>query len=500
MKYRIKFNTSVIVFIFVLFIQGISNISAQEKSYNTKPYNFVASEIMSNKIVMVGENGCLHHYNLFPYITLSNIIKCWNNEAKEENIHNRTLTLIMEKSPSAVKLIQQYIDNDDLNPFLDKHYDVYSLEDLYLFYKLRELGKEIRNNGNMFKIVGFEIDERYKDERFFTTTDEERRIFYGRDRDSLLYANMKAYIKSNPEKNIVLDYGNAHLDEEYGQMTEPTKTYDGKGYFLAHYLRKEFGEKFVTIDQSFIDENVAFNYGNDLAYLKDKNFLIKKEDTLFVGKIPFTQLKSDFIIIKHDGLVGPHFIRDIFSRNTLIRDYNKVSEFEILSKKYNQAFSLKQSEVNNALVSLTLQSIKLITGTEFPSVKDFKSYIDSTENYFYHDRILKEEFSNELLAGLQNNPNDRDYRYMLFSLGLSPWIYLNSNLNPTKEQWDNNYWKNVPSNMNYFDYVGLFWFGNSSEKLRAKKYLSDFTNKDFTEPAEYLEWYYKNKFNYNFEL
>ena len=89
----------------------------------------MASEILQNKIVMLGENGAIDHSNLFPHITFINIIKSWNNKVKENNIHNKTLTLVIEKSPSVIKLIQHYIDTDDVDPFLISHGDMYSLED-----------------------------------------------------------------------------------------------------------------------------------------------------------------------------------------------------------------------------------------------------------------------------------------------------------------------------------------------------------------------------------
>jgi hypothetical protein len=383
---------------------------------------------------------------------------------------------------------------------------MYSLEDLYLYYKLRGLNKEIKESKNNLKIVGFEIDERYEDEYFFKKAGEERNTFFGRDRDrdSLLYENINTYVLNNPNDNILIYYGGAHLLEEYMPKTSPTKTYDGKGYYLAYYLRKEFKNKLVTVDQSpmdrsFSDGNETFNYGNDLIYLRDKNFLVAKEDSLFAGKIPFVYKNADFIIVKHDGLVGPHFIRNIFSRNTLVRDYNKLVDFEKLSKKYKQAFSLKLSEVKNPLVSLTLESIKLITGKEFDSIIDYKSYLDSTDNNAYHDRILTKGFSDELLSYLKDNPPHYNYRFMLYSLGLTASIVYSQG-SPPVDIWNNNLWKNALPNMNYFDYVGLFWLGTSSEKGKAKKFLMDFTHQDFAEGADYLEWYYKNKYNYNFEL
>ena len=152
-NFRIIFS----VFLFILLVQGISNLSAEEKTYNLKPYDFVASEILQNKIVILGENGAIDHSNLFPQITFINIIKSWNDKAKEKNIRNKTLTLIIEKSPSAVKLIQHYIDTDDLNPFLIRHGDMYSMEDLYLYYRLRELNKEIKANKIILKLLGLKL-------------------------------------------------------------------------------------------------------------------------------------------------------------------------------------------------------------------------------------------------------------------------------------------------------------------------------------------------------
>jgi hypothetical protein len=217
-----------------------------------------------------------------------------------------------------------------------------------------------------------------------------------------------------------------------------------------------------------------------------------------VNLLHLIDLKSDFIIIKHDGFVGPHFIKNIFSRNTLLRDYYQIIEFEALSKKYGQSFSLKLAEVKNPLIFDPLESIKLITGKEFDSIEGYKHFLDSTDNIFYHDRLLTDEFSDELLS-IFHNSTFQNYKKLLFSLGL-PSTIMWSQGTPPAEVWKWDLWNNAKSKMNYFDYVGLYWFGNSVEKEKAKTFLQDFTKHDYTEAGEYLDWYYKNKFNYDFDL
>jgi len=488
----------IILFVLLQLIFLSSNISAEEKTYNTKPYEFVASEILQNKIVMLGENGALGHRNLFPYITTINIIDSWNNQLKQNNIHNRTLNLIVEKSPSMVKLIQQYIDKNDLTPFLNRVGNFYSLEDLYYCYKLKELNEKIKESKNKLKLVGFETDESYDNEYSYKYSKDETDFFFAKERDSLLFEDINSFVKKNPEDNFLIFYGSAHLVEEYVPKVNPTEKNDGKGYYLGHYLRNEFKDKFVTVDQSFLLKE-DMNFINKTDYLKDKNFIVEKSDSIFLGKVPFTELKSDFTIIRHDGLVGPHLIRNVFSKNTLERNLTYLIEFEKLSNKYKKNFSLKYSENENILLRWIIQSMKLITGKEFNSIEEYKNYLSSTENKFYHNRIWDENFSTELLMQLKNNPQDREYRLTLYNLGTSYLLYLNQNIIPTEEEWKNIIWKEAQPHLNYFDYVGLFWLGTEFEKEKAKEFLTEFTKESYSEAAEYLEWYYKNKYNYNFE-
>lgn len=481
----------------VFWAHNITNLKGEEKNYNTNPYGFVASEITQNKIVMLGENGAVDHYNLFPHITFLNIIKSWNNIVQKENLHNKTLTLIIEKSPSAVKLIQKCMDDNDLNPFVEKECLIYSLEDLYLFSRLGELKKEIQSNGNKLKIVGFEIDERYDNEWFFKKSNEERSNFTGTERDSLLYENISSYIKVNPDENILINYGKAHLCDEYYQRTFPPDIY-GKGHCFAYYLRRDLKDKFVTIDQTFIEDPFFENRSN-LSYLRKVNFLVEKGDTVFLNQIRYSRLITDYTIIKHDGLVGPHFIRNIFSRNTLLLNNNLLYEFEGFSKKYNKKLSLQPKENQNPLVALLLQSIILITGKNFNSIPEYSAYLDSTKNEFYHIRISKEEFSKELFTYLKNNPEDNEFRFMLYCIGMIPNIYFSVGI-PPEELWDKDLWKSTRVNMNYFDYVGLLWLGTDGEKMKAKEFLTGYTKENYSDAPQYLEWYYKNKYNYNFDL
>jgi hypothetical protein len=488
---------AVLIILSVFWAHIYVNLKGEEKKYNTDPYGFAASQVLQDKVVMLGENGAVDHYNLFPHITFLNVIRSWKNSVQKENIRNKTLTLIIEKSPSAVKLIQKIIDENDLKPFVEKFSLIYSLEDLYLFTKLSEIKKEIETTGNHLKIVGFEIDERYEDEWFFKKSEEEMTHFVGTERDSLLYENMSSYIKSNPEENILINYGKAHLCDEYFQNTFPPDFY-GKGHCFAYYLRRDLKDKFVTIDQTFV-EYPFFENKNDLSFLKTKNFLVQKGDAVFLNQIPYSWLITDYTIIKHDGLVGPHFIRNVFSRNTLLRNGSMLYEFDKYSRKYNKSLSLQPKENKNPLVAQLLQSMNLITGRNFSSIPEYRAYLDSTKNEFYHGRITEEEFSKELYNYLKNNPEDNKFRFMLYCLGMSPMFYFSIGIPPV-EIWDNDLWKNAQVHMNYFDYVGLFWLGTDEEKIKAKEFLTGYTKEDFSDAPEYLEWYYKNKYGYNFDL
>ncbi|MGE5399604.1 MAG: hypothetical protein ACM3S2_04315 [Ignavibacteriales bacterium] len=488
---------AVFCIISIFWANNYVNLKGEEKQYNTDPYGFAASQIVLNKIVMLGENGALDHYNLFPHITFLNVIKSWKNTVQKENLHNKTLTLVIERSPSAVKLVQKIIDENDLNPFLETESLVYSLEDLYLFSKLGELKKEIESTGNHLKIVGFEIDERYDNEWFFKKSNEERSNFTGIERDSLLYKDMSSYIKSNPDENILINYGHAHLSDEYFHRTFPPDVY-GKGHCFAYYLRRDLKEKFVTIDQNLVYDSF-FENRNDLSYVKKKNFLLEKGDTILINQLGYRNLFADFLIVKHDGLVGPHFIRNVFSRNTLLRNSNMLLEFDKYSRKYNKSLTLQPKENQNPLVARLLQSMNLITGRNFKSIPEYTAYLDSTKSEFYHNRISEELFSKELYGYLKNNPENNNFRFMLYCIGMVPNIYFSVGV-PLVETWENDLWKNAQVHMNYFDYVGLLWLGTDEEKEKAWEFLAGYTKENYSDAPQYLEWYYKNKYNYNFDM
>lgn len=64
------------------------------------------------------------------------------------------------------------------------------------------------------------------------------------ERDSLAAANIVAYLKDRPEQKGLVFYGSGHLikrpDYKSAGGGEPSE--EDKGYYLAYYLKGEFGD------------------------------------------------------------------------------------------------------------------------------------------------------------------------------------------------------------------------------------------------------------------
>jgi hypothetical protein len=487
MKYR-KIRNGFTLFVMLLISIAGSSLVAGEKQYNTKPYEFIASKLLDRKIVMLGESGTPGHNHLYSPIVVINIIKQWNEQLLKEHLKNKTLTLVIEKNPGTVNRINEYIKSGDMSKLMEMDYRG-SLENCYLYYHWRLLSSELAKYGNHLEIAGFENDEVYNENFRFRKTPEEFDYIFGRERDTLIFTKLSKYISTNPKKNILIYYGNAHLSERYEQKTDSNSLYNGWGYFLGHYMRQEYSNRFVTVEQA----NGLYDYGDKFSYLKDAAFIMEKSDSVFANKVPFYCFNTDYSIIRHEEYVPPHYFRRIFSRNIFMLQYNLLTMYDSLDRKYSRDIDSQDGRRKPRNTETIFNSLKLMTGKDFEAIADYKQYLDSTKDVFYHDYISSKEFSMAVYSQANDSMNiyEKAMKYYEFHV-------IGRTAEEFKEQWDR-LWNEALPQLNYFDYVGLYWFGTPIEKTRAKTFLKDYTHADFTEPADYLEWYYKNIYHYKFE-
>ncbi len=495
MKYeRTKYRNILLTILFIGFVS--LTLSAGERQYNTKPYEFISSKLLNGKIVMLGESGTPGHNHLYSPIVVINIIRKWNEQIIKEHSKNKSLTLVLERNPGTVSCINEYIKSGDMKPLMPSEYRG-SLENFYLYYHLRLLSSELAKSGNHLEIAGFENDEVYKDDFRFRKTPEEFDFIFGRERDTLIFTKLSKYISANPEKNIFIYYGNAHLSEKYEQKTDSSSLYNGWGYFLGHYMRQEYGNRFVTVEQV----NGLQDFGDKFAYLKDSAFIMEKSDSVFANKLPFYCINADYKIIRYETLVAPHFYDRIFSRNVLMQRYNRLLVYDSLDRKYSVDVKRKNDNKFPKNSENILTSLKFLTGRDFTSIADFKKYLDTTESMDYHNRISSKEFEAEIFNNAIDTTDNAPYWFYrrldyLYRLGMNSQSIRTPD--DIKSNWES-LWKETVQNMIYFDYVGLYWFGTPAEKNRAKLFLKDYTHEDYIDAADYLEWYYKNIYHYKFE-
>ena len=109
-------------------------------------------------------------------------------------------------------------------------------------------------------------------------------------------------------------------------------------------------------------------------------------------------------------------------------------------------------------------------------------------------------YSNKLLDSLLIPKFDKNHRAsylysILSAYGIkNNFIYSDSTQIQNYENWKKTELPKIYEQMKFTNSIGIYMMGYPDEKIKAKEYLTKFSNKDFNEPQEYLHWYWKEYF------
>lgn len=459
-------------YILVTIILFTSNISCQSNQniISKKPYDSIVKNLKSGNIVMLADFG--HHY-MATHLSLIHTIDEWIKNS-ERNEH---LTIILEKSENTVSALYKFIEQDSIEELLNIYLEEYTIEDLYLVANLK---KFIKSDNAKINIKGFE--NHFTGEILYTRTELEKELWFVNERDSVLAERIENYIDNNPNEQILIFYGGAHLIDKYISKQPATVTLsedESYGYFLAHYLKEYFGNgKVVTYNQvcltpEFFDEEEIKTYASETFLINANNPSLKQVSSDYY----------DWMIVRNQNLKMPTPIRYIFCKSNLDRFYDVWSQNERWNNFYNK-------NIMNGGIS---EAIRLLTGRNFHFIGEYKNWIK--ENDLGLEHISTQEFSDYIFNQLNNNPKSYEVRKMLFALGSGP-SFMNTEFLPSKEEWNKEHWPILVNHIKLLNAVGCMWIGSDEEKNFAKEYLKGLTQQDYNEPQKYLEYWYSRFYNY----
>ncbi len=466
----------------IVIIFSSINCSKLEQKYYTHPNSYIVDQLNHKKIIMLADWG--HLYPL-PYKSLIFLLNKWLEKVENGKSSNNNIILILETDSEGIKNINEFLSTGNLEPLIQYWLPYRSLEWVEFYTDLRKLKLKIDSLNVKQKFIpnisltlfGGENNNNFNHPEFLKMTREEGSKYFVNIRDSLTAKNIIDYLRKDDNKKAIIFYGNLHLIKNYvnKNIAKALPDSESYGYYLAHYLKKEFGEDSVlSIQQRTVNEQTIEN--SPFSSANGSNIFVSSNE------IPWKNLKPkdyDGFILRNEIPAPSHNLSYIFSKNVIAADIKIMEKIKKYLPGYLAAGYYDKAE----------GSLKLLTGQNFNDLNKWQKWI--CKNHFPgFSRLDTKEFENQLYDNYFANPYDKKIQYMLFKFGFGPEI-LNDNY-IAKEEWES-IWKHYLPQIKYLNAVGILWVGTPEEKLEAEKYLatvSDGSKADEKlEPQDYLKLY-----------
>ncbi len=474
-----------ILFYITFFILVNFNCKDNSPSYIRFPERQILKEFQNKKIVMLADYG---HSMSAPYRSLLKLLNHWYLTLEKGTATNQNIVLVLEQDDQVVDIMKEFISTGNLESVLDFWLPYGCLEDFEFYFDLKMFVEKInrlkkQNNNVSFEILGAEESNIFKNLEFLIKNREESFKYFAYTRDSLAAKRVIKYLNKFQDKKAIIFYGSGHLIKNYTNkdlLNEfPNKQI--KGYFLAYYLKKYFGENQVlTVNQVVVPDNVY----NKSDFAKEK----KGHIFVYSKNIPWNYLNPhdyDAFVLRREIRISGHLNSLIFSDQIVKSCINKM---KFLKTYLPGHFAQRYYDI-------ALNSLKFISGEDYDTIEQWETWHKNSNKILLY-RLDTEEFSNQIWDYYLKNITNPKNLHRLHSFGFGPGI-MNTKSIISRDEWNNKIFPNVLPNLKFLNAVGLYWFGNNAEKKLAKKYLKNYTNLNYYYPAEYLKWWRNNYINHD---
>jgi hypothetical protein len=460
----------------IILVTISSSSCAKERSIYEDPDKKIAELIFEKKIVMLADMG---HHTIRSYYTLLNVLNMWREAAKLDG-NNKSLLLVMETDSVDAKVMSDFIANPNTDSLFYNFYDSWYLDDIEFLLRLREFKlslDSIKEPLLKFELRGF---EQVLNDDFYKIPEKEGDLWFINTRDSITAMNLTNYIRQNPEQNILIFYGGAHLQK--GLVEKPMKNLtvrEKMGYYLVHYLKKEFGEDNVnSVSQTAKDSN-SFKFTPYEKFI-GRDILVKS-DSIPPAWEDAEAEKYDFVVIRPRLQLSPiNRFNFLFSRKNIEFAVKKLEKLEALLPGFSAQYEYDG----------ILEKTYLITGKKFSNSSDLKDWKEFS-TFDCIGRLKSTDFKNDLFNYYFDDSLSYKRRRRLLELGFGPGII---GYNITKVEWVREIQNNL-SLQEFHNALSVYMLGYPDEQIRAKEILVEFSGKDFPDAFEYLRWYRKEQYN-----
>jgi len=454
------------------------------------PEKKIASELFEKKIVMLGDYD---HHNICPFHDVLSILKSWSVICSSIT-EPVTLTLVLEKPEEDIRELDTYIKTGVLDHFIDYYAADYYIEDFEYYMNLRNLSQEVDslnsfriNNKITLNFAGFEPVGEANMEKVLGLTKEEFMLWQAHERDSIIAEGVKRYSESNPNSQILMVYGLAHLcgAQEYKGLI------DTGGYHencLALCLFKDFGRGNVLVLNPYyyydgLLDSSGFKQLSDVEFMTDPNNL-KNADWLGMQIDYFINIPNKIPFVNSIPHKMPSMaLLQINSRFII----EKILAQLRMEEKYLPGFFAQRD------YSRYLRSLEFHTGVKFKNSDELDEWIKSKNNWRW---LSIDSILSRLIVEIDTTKDKHLINEVATRYGVSYDIN-DTNLS-NYEQWKSTKLPTIINHIKFKNAIGLYFLGYPEEKLNAKEYLVQFSGQDFNEPLKYLQWYRRKFFNVDY--
>ena len=426
------------------------------------------------------------HCQPLPYQSLISVLNSWLSMVRNQETDQNNLSLILEWDDEIVADINRYIKTGDLEELLDFWLPYSSLEMLEFFFDLRIISEEIIDINKTssekvnFEILGGEVANLFGQPDQLKYSETEAVKAFVNERDSLSANKIISYLHANRAQKALIFYGSLHLikNKVNKNITNVLNDEDSYGYYLAHYLKKEFGEDLVfTVHQTSIPAREIES--SQFADVRDENILV------FSRNIPWEKLQPenyDAFIIRHEVFIPEHPLSLIFSRRIIEKDIEKMK----FIYPYLPGFQAQR------YYDMALNSLKFLTGKNLLTIEEWDNWYE--ENGFDGlARLNSEAFAREIFDDYYQNYDKYITRQRLFMLGFGPAIMSPNNI-PDSTTWKEVIWPDVLPKIIQLNAIGINWIGYPDEKAQAMEILLP-VSEERTHNSKYLKYWRKGHYN-----
>lgn len=472
-----------VILILIFYVCTTAGQDTKDLVVCSNPDSFIAGEIHSKPIVMLGDYS--HHHST-PYENMINVLNSWLGQACNDKSETTNLVLILEVDNEYAGIIKKYIQTKDLDVLLNYLQPVGYLQDFEFFEKLTTFSNRVdsmnqnRKNKINFDIAGFEPVSGYKiDGNFMKKTKKEADLWFVKTRDSLVAEGIEKYLAEFPSYHALVFYGAGHLMNglvDKRDIIPDLDSNESKSYYLASYLKDYFGKESVSIIyQDVMDDkclnNLPAGFGkNDEVLINSSNVSCPELEPQYY----------DLVVFRRYTFFPPLNLNMVFSSTTVAKTIELLEETE----KYLPGYRAKTKQKK------TLNYLFALTGKRLEQSGEWKQWFKQ-EEYNGFDRLNSGSFANDIYQLLYNRNNKSNNLSYIWDLGIED---ATSNYeSPDSLSWIKEIWPNAVDRIKIRNAISLFWIGNEPEKKKARQFLIDSTGESFDKPSDYLHWY-ENKF------